>query len=59
MMSDAFADHIRQLIDGRGDHPTSHYDPAQLKMAPFGTSHVAVLAEDGSAVSATSTINHP
>ncbi|XP_026538717.1 glutathione hydrolase 5 proenzyme [Notechis scutatus] len=59
MMSDAFADHIRQLIDGRGDHPTSHYDPAQLKTAPFGTSHVAVLAEDGSAVSATSTINHP
>ncbi|XP_034294457.1 glutathione hydrolase 5 proenzyme isoform X2 [Pantherophis guttatus] len=59
MMSDAFADHIRQLIDGRGDHPTSHYDLAQLKMAPFGTSHVAVLAEDGSAVSATSTINHP
>ncbi|XP_058014259.1 glutathione hydrolase 5 proenzyme [Ahaetulla prasina] len=59
MMSDAFADHIRQLIDGRGDHPPSHYDPAQLKMAPFGTSHVAVLAEDGSAVSATSTINHP
>ncbi|KAK9391419.1 gamma-glutamyltransferase 5 [Crotalus adamanteus] len=59
MMSDAFADHIRQLIDGRGDHPASHYDPAQLRMAPFGTSHVAVLAEDGSAVSATSTINHP
>ncbi|XP_013924831.1 PREDICTED: gamma-glutamyltransferase 5 isoform X2 [Thamnophis sirtalis] len=59
MISDAFADHIRQLIDDRGDHPTSHYDPAQLKVAPFGTSHVAVLAEDGSAVSATSTINHP
>uniref|UniRef100_A0A8C7E6K7 Gamma-glutamyltransferase 5 n=1 Tax=Naja naja TaxID=35670 RepID=A0A8C7E6K7_NAJNA len=59
MMSDAFADHIRQLIDSRGDHPASHYDPAQLKTAPFGTSHVAVLAEDGSAVSATSTINHP
>ncbi|XP_015674108.1 glutathione hydrolase 5 proenzyme [Protobothrops mucrosquamatus] len=59
MMSDAFADHIRQLIDSRGDHPASHYDPAQLRMAPFGTSHVAVLAEDGSAVSATSTINHP
>ncbi|KAM3826047.1 glutathione hydrolase 5 proenzyme [Vipera latastei] len=59
MMSDAFADHIRQLIDGRGDHPASHYDSAYLRTAPFGTSHVAVLAEDGSAVSATSTINHP
>ncbi|XP_063171795.1 glutathione hydrolase 5 proenzyme isoform X2 [Candoia aspera] len=59
LISDAFADYIRQLIDDRGDHPATHYDPTQLRSAPFGTSHVAVLAEDGSAVSATSTINHP
>ncbi|XP_070618582.1 LOW QUALITY PROTEIN: glutathione hydrolase 5 proenzyme [Erythrolamprus reginae] len=59
MMSDAFADYVRQLIDGRGDHPASHYDPSRVDTAPFGTSHVAVLAADGSAVSATSTINHP
>ncbi|XP_061458457.1 glutathione hydrolase 5 proenzyme isoform X2 [Rhineura floridana] len=59
MISDAFAARIRQQIDNQGDHPASHYDPAQLGASPFGTSHVAVLAEDGSAVSATSTINHP
>ncbi|XP_034954826.2 glutathione hydrolase 5 proenzyme [Zootoca vivipara] len=59
LISDSFASHVRQRIDERGDHPASHYDSAQVGTTPFGTSHVSVLAEDGSAVSATSTINYP
>uniref|UniRef100_A0A670JU12 Gamma-glutamyltransferase 5 n=1 Tax=Podarcis muralis TaxID=64176 RepID=A0A670JU12_PODMU len=50
---------VRQRIDERGDHPASHYDAVQVGKTSFGTSHVSVLAEDGSAVSATSTINYP
>ncbi|XP_032991866.1 glutathione hydrolase 5 proenzyme isoform X2 [Lacerta agilis] len=59
LISDSFASHVRQRIDERGDHPASHYDSAQVGTTPFGTSHVSVLAEDGSAVSATSTVNYP
>ncbi|XP_066465912.1 glutathione hydrolase 5 proenzyme [Tiliqua scincoides] len=59
LISDAFADHARQQIDGRGNHTASHYNLSQRSMGTFGTSHVSVLAEDGSAVSVTSTINHP
>ncbi|XP_053136361.1 glutathione hydrolase 5 proenzyme isoform X2 [Hemicordylus capensis] len=59
LISEPFADHIRQLIDERGDHSASHYNNPQLRMASFGTAHVSVVAADGSAVSVTSTINHP
>ncbi|CAI5797459.1 glutathione hydrolase 5 proenzyme isoform X1 [Podarcis lilfordi] len=59
LISDSFASQVRQQIDERGDHPASHYDSAQVGRTSFGTSHVSVLAEDGSAVSATSTINYP
>ncbi|KAJ7309813.1 hypothetical protein JRQ81_007883 [Phrynocephalus forsythii] len=59
LLSDFFAGQARQRIDGRGDHLADYYNLTQLAMAPYGTSHVAVLVEDGSAVSATSTINHP
>uniref|UniRef100_A0A670JPT5 Gamma-glutamyltransferase 5 n=1 Tax=Podarcis muralis TaxID=64176 RepID=A0A670JPT5_PODMU len=59
LISDSFASQVRQRIDERGDHPASHYDAVQVGKTSFGTSHVSVLAEDGSAVSATSTINYP
>ncbi|XP_071338344.1 gamma-glutamyltransferase 5a isoform X1 [Trachinotus anak] len=54
---DSFADHIRSLISS----DTAH-DPQYYNITPYldsmGTTHVSVLAEDGSAVSVTSTINH-
>ncbi|XP_070760445.1 gamma-glutamyltransferase 5a [Enoplosus armatus] len=53
---DSFANHIRSLI---GDKT---HDPPYYNITPhldsMGTTHVSVLAEDGSAVSVTSTINH-
>ncbi|KAM6155537.1 glutathione hydrolase 5 proenzyme isoform 2-T2 [Rhynchocyon petersi] len=53
------AQHIRQQIDARGDHPLSHYSLAGTWGQQTGTAHVSVVGEDGSAVSATSTINSP
>ncbi|NXF19304.1 GGT5 hydrolase, partial [Rhodinocichla rosea] len=63
LLSDQFAESARQRIDARGDHQLSHY--SLLESLPeeqhrsLGTSHISVLAADGSAVSATSTINYP
>ncbi|NXQ14207.1 GGT5 hydrolase, partial [Peucedramus taeniatus] len=63
LLSDQFAETVRQKIDTRGDHPLSHYSLLELlykdKHRSMGTSHISVLAADGSAVSATSTINYP
>ncbi|NXH89083.1 GGT5 hydrolase, partial [Edolisoma coerulescens] len=63
MLSDQFAGFVRQRIDARGDHPLSHYNLLESfyndKYRNMGTSHISVLAADGSAVSATSTINYP
>ncbi|NXM43941.1 GGT5 hydrolase, partial [Gymnorhina tibicen] len=63
MLSDQFAGFVRQRIDTRGDHPLSHYSLLESlyndKYKSMGTSHISVLAADGSAVSATSTINYP
>ncbi|NWU27832.1 GGT5 hydrolase, partial [Dyaphorophyia castanea] len=63
MLSDQFAGFVRQQIDTRGDHPVSHYSLLESlynnKYKSMGTSHISVLAADGSAVSATSTINYP
>ncbi|NWT99213.1 GGT5 hydrolase, partial [Urocynchramus pylzowi] len=63
LLSDQFAESARQRIDTRGDHPVSHYSllesPYKDKHRSMGTSHISVLAADGSAVSATSTINYP
>ncbi|XP_028269896.1 gamma-glutamyltransferase 5a [Parambassis ranga] len=54
---DSFANHIRSLISSDKTHDAQYYN-----MTPYldsmGTTHVSVLAEDGSAVSVTSTINH-
>ncbi|XP_077165484.1 glutathione hydrolase 5 proenzyme [Paroedura picta] len=59
LISDSFANRVRAQIDERGDHAATHYNLTQAGAVGFGTSHVSVLAEDGSAVSVTSTINHP
>ncbi|XP_049907018.1 gamma-glutamyltransferase 5a isoform X2 [Epinephelus moara] len=54
---DSFAKHIQSLISSDKTH-----DPQYYNITPYldsmGTTHVSVLAEDGSAVSVTSTINH-
>ncbi|NXM82577.1 GGT5 hydrolase, partial [Oenanthe oenanthe] len=63
LLSDQFAKFVRQQIDSRGDHPLSYYrllEPLYSgQYRSMGTSHISVLAADGSAVSATSTINYP
>ncbi|XP_007955576.1 glutathione hydrolase 5 proenzyme [Orycteropus afer afer] len=59
LLGKALAQHIRQQIDARGDHPLSHYHLPGHSGQWTGTAHVSVLGEDGSAVAATSTINMP
>ncbi|KAI4897913.1 hypothetical protein NFI96_023118, partial [Prochilodus magdalenae] len=57
MIESDFADSVRAKITDSGTHPASFYNitPSSDR---FGTTHVSVLADDGSAVSVTSTINH-
>ncbi|XP_029075242.1 glutathione hydrolase 5 proenzyme isoform X2 [Monodon monoceros] len=59
LLGEALAQHIHQQINTRGDHQLSHYSLAETWSHRMGTAHVSVLGEDGSAVSATSTINTP
>ncbi|NXR03743.1 GGT5 hydrolase, partial [Sagittarius serpentarius] len=63
MLSDKTAELVRRQIDTRGDHPLNHYNFLESvynhRYKSKGTSHISVLAADGSAVSATSTINYP
>lgn len=59
MISDSFADHIRSTI--KDDYKqTSYNEEEDIKTVPddHGTSHVSVLAKDGSAVAVTSSINN-
>ncbi|XP_026881102.2 glutathione hydrolase 5 proenzyme isoform X1 [Electrophorus electricus] len=53
----SFADRVRALISSESTHPASYYNVTP-GADHLGTTHVSVLAEDGSAVSVTSTINH-
>ncbi|XP_041856660.1 gamma-glutamyltransferase 5a [Melanotaenia boesemani] len=54
---DSFANHIRSLISSDKTHDLQYYNITPYPDS-FGTTHVSVLAEDGCAVSVTSTINH-
>ncbi|KAM9360703.1 glutathione hydrolase 5 proenzyme-like [Symphorus nematophorus] len=54
--SDSFADHIRSLITDSKTHGPEYYN-IKSSLDSVGTTHVSVLAEDGSAVSVTSSIN--
>lgn len=57
MTSDSFADYIRSEI--KDDTEQDSYDEQEENIVPddFGTSHLSIIAEDGSAVAVTSSIN--
>uniref|UniRef100_A0A3B4EZG9 Gamma-glutamyltransferase 5-like n=1 Tax=Pundamilia nyererei TaxID=303518 RepID=A0A3B4EZG9_9CICH len=56
LTEDSFANHIRSLISSDKTHDPQYYGKNSY-LDSIGTTHVSVLAEDGSAVSVTSSIN--
>lgn len=54
---ESFANQIRSSISDDKTHEPQYYNFSP-SVDGVGTTHVSVLAEDGSAVSVTSTINH-
>uniref|UniRef100_A0A3B5LLK5 Gamma-glutamyltransferase 5a n=1 Tax=Xiphophorus couchianus TaxID=32473 RepID=A0A3B5LLK5_9TELE len=57
IIAESFAKHIGSLISSDRTHDNQYYNLTTY-LDSLGTTHVSVLAEDGSAVAVTSTINY-
>lgn len=57
MTSEFFAAQLRTRISDGTTHPVAYYEPEFYVPDGGGTAHLSLVSEDGSAVSATSTIN--
>ena len=57
MTSPEYAEMIRGRIDDSTTHNVSYYGPTFDYHPDHGTTHLNVMAQDGSAVAMTSTIN--
>ena len=58
MLNQSLGDKLRKLIQDDRTHDNASYYASSFSSADYGTTHLAVLAENGDAFSVTSTINY-